>query len=42
MTTPAKTPHKKHPLIIFVIEILTSRAGFHLAQTHTYKDKKRA
>ena len=42
MTPSAKTPHKKNPLMIFLIEVFTARAGFHVAQSNTHEDKKRA
>ncbi|MDN4022545.1 hypothetical protein QX205_21170 [Acinetobacter pittii] len=35
------TPKKRHPLIIFLIEILTARAGLHFAQSNE-KEKHRA
>ena len=42
MNTAKTMPKKKHPLVIFLIELFTARAGFHLAQHHTNKEKHRA
>ena len=35
-------PKARHPMFIFMISLLTARAGFHLEQSQNFKGKNRA